>query len=100
MNVVICRTFLRAVLLLVIGRGRWVIDRSYKYRPLIDCTNVVFCRYFPSIYLPRSMRAILCEFFPDGLYCWVKCASAYILLPGQCPYTCPATTFTPTGVSA
>jgi hypothetical protein len=49
------------------------------YRPLVDCASVVFCRYFPSIYLPRSMRAILCEFFPDGLYCWVKCASACIL---------------------
>jgi hypothetical protein len=62
--------------------------------------NEPFCRVFSSIYLPRSMRSILCEFFPDGLYCWVKCASACILLPGQCPYTCPATTFTPTGVSA
>src|SRR5215218_10202207 len=46
------------------------------------------------------MRSILYGFFPDGLYCWVKCASACILLPGQYPCTCPATTSTPTGVSA
>ena len=46
------------------------------------------------------MRSILYEFFPDGLYGWVKYASACILLPGQYPYTCPETTLTPTGVSA
>jgi hypothetical protein len=48
----------------------------------------------------RAMRAILYEFFPDGLYCWVKCASVCILLPRQYPCTCPATTSTPTGVAA
>ena len=35
MNIVICRTFSRAVLLLVIARGRWVIDCYDKYRPCI-----------------------------------------------------------------
>lgn len=34
-NVAICRTFLGAVLLLVIVRGRWVIDRYDKNRPCI-----------------------------------------------------------------
>ena len=24
------------------------------------------------------MRSILYEFFPDGLYCWVKCASVCV----------------------
>ena len=46
------------------------------------------------------MRSILYEFFPDGLYCWVKCASVCILLPGHYLCTCPATASTPTGVSA
>ena len=36
MNVVICRTFGRSVLLATITRGRIVIDRFHKYRPRID----------------------------------------------------------------
>jgi hypothetical protein len=60
----------------------------------------LFCRSFSAFGLSRSMRSILYEFFPDGLYCWVKCASALILLPGQHPRTCSATTSIPTGVSA
>jgi hypothetical protein len=35
-NVVFCRTFSRAVLLLVIDRHGMDTDRSHKYRPLID----------------------------------------------------------------
>jgi hypothetical protein len=57
-------------------------------------------RRFYALLTTRSMRAILYEFLPDGLYSWVKRASACILLPGQYPYTCPETTLTPTGVSA
>jgi hypothetical protein len=40
MNVVICRTFLRSVLLWVIDRQGMVTDRSYKYRPLIDRVGI------------------------------------------------------------
>jgi hypothetical protein len=46
------------------------------------------------------MRSILCEVFPDGLYCWVKYASACYLLAGQYRCICPATTSGPTGASA
>src|SRR5688572_26892979 len=71
------------------------------YRPRIDRQrSPEFAGLSFSARFPRSMRSILYEFFPDGLYCWVKCPSACMLLPGQYSCTCPATTSTPTGVSA
>jgi hypothetical protein len=35
-NVAFCRTFPRAVLLVVVDRQRTITDRSHKYRPRID----------------------------------------------------------------
>jgi hypothetical protein len=40
MNVPVCRTFLRAVLLWVIDPQRMVTDRSRNYRPRIDCLEM------------------------------------------------------------
>ena len=60
MNVVICRTFLRSVLLWVIDRQGMVTDRSYKYRPLIDRVGIWrFAGVSDTQMGPRSMRAIL-----------------------------------------
>jgi hypothetical protein len=44
----------------------------------------------PFLPLWRTLRSIRYEYFPDGLYCWVRCASACILLPERYPCTCPA----------
>jgi hypothetical protein len=35
-NAPVCRTFLRSVLMWVIGRHGMITDRSHKYRPLTD----------------------------------------------------------------
>jgi hypothetical protein len=49
-NMVICRTFLRSVLLWVIDPQRRVTDRHIKYRPRIDrlemcCLTAVLCPF-------------------------------------------------------
>jgi hypothetical protein len=50
LNVAVCRTFVRAVLLWVIDPQRMVTDRSRKYRLLIDRTEI------------RCLAAVLCPF--------------------------------------
>jgi hypothetical protein len=58
-NVAICRTFLRSVLLWVIDRQGMVTDRSRKYRPLIDSLQMSrFAALSSSIHMPRSMRSV------------------------------------------
>ena len=59
MNVAICRIFLRAVLLLVIDRGWYGIDRPHLYRPLIDRVEMWwFAGISSSIHVSRSVRSV------------------------------------------
>jgi hypothetical protein len=98
-NVALSRTFVRSVLLQAIDRHGMDTDRSQKYRTLMD--RVGMWRSLQVFLLRDGNRGrYFTSCFPDGLYCWVKCASACIPLPGQYPYTWQATISTPTGVSA
>ena len=64
MIVVICRAFLRSVLLLVIAR-QWIItDRSRKYRPP---GNESFCRSFTLYTVPAVGAVGILTSFTDGL---------------------------------
>jgi hypothetical protein len=59
MNVVICRTFLRSVLLWVIDPQRVVTDRHVKYRSRIDRLEISrFAGLSPSRELLRSVWSV------------------------------------------
>ena len=60
----------------------------------------LFCGAFLPIMVPAVDAVDTLRVFPDGLYCWVKYASACYLLPGQYRCICQATTSSPTGATA
>jgi hypothetical protein len=67
LNVAVCRTFLRSVLLWVINPQGMVIDRHDKYRPRIDRLEMSrFAGLSPRYWSLRSMRSLLSRPLPMG----------------------------------
>jgi hypothetical protein len=90
MKVAICRTSLRSVLYPAIVRRRWVIDRSYDFRPLSDRIGMWrFAGVYATWWKPRSVRSV---FQPALLIAHDRCPC--ILLPERYRCTLPATIYT------
>jgi hypothetical protein len=58
-NLLICSDFVRSVLYPAIARRRWVIDRSYNYRPLSDRVGMWrFAGFYAAWWNLRSVRSV------------------------------------------